>query len=128
MNLDACIAQAISSEFDILNALPEVHDLPLHELESYVEEYILTMHESLRSVIEDCGEQFILSQDAAGLCACCLDAGITVPSHMLINVCRAIIQQYIIAAECMLQTPDGQTIWWMKMNIDPKNILVETAV
>ncbi len=127
MTLDACIAQAISSEFDIIDALPEVQTLPLHEVEGYVQEYVLTMHETLRSVIEAEGEQFITSQDAAGLCTICQEAGISVPPTMLINVCRAIIEHYIIEAQCMLQTPDGQTVWWLKMNIDSAGVLTEMA-
>ena len=127
MALDACIAQAISSEFDILKALPEMQTLPLHELEGYVEQYILTMHESIRSVIETQGEQFIVTQDAAGLCVCCQEAGVSIPSETLIKVCRAIIKHYVIHAECMMNTPDGQTVWWMKINIDPADLLTEVA-
>src|SRR5687767_13060684 len=51
MTIDACIAHAIHSDLDIIEALPEVQDLPVEELESYVERFVLNVQESLHAVI-----------------------------------------------------------------------------
>ncbi|MCK5016367.1 MAG: hypothetical protein KAS32_04770, partial [Candidatus Peribacteraceae bacterium] len=76
MSIDACIAHAIHNDLDILEALPEVHDLPMEEMESYIEQYVSTMHETMRSAIVQFGNTFVRSKDAAGLCATCLQKGV----------------------------------------------------
>jgi len=65
MSIAACIAHAIHSDLDILEVLPEVHELPVEELEPYIEHYIVTVQESLLNVITEKGDSFIRSRDAA---------------------------------------------------------------
>src|SRR3989344_8150358 len=76
MSIDACIAHAIHSDLDILEALPEVHEIPVDDLEPYIERFVVNVQESLYSVIVDYGEPYLRSKDAAGLCATCLESGI----------------------------------------------------
>jgi len=56
MSIDACIAHAIHSDLDILEVLPEVKHMAVEELEPYIENYILTVQQSLRGVIVEKGE------------------------------------------------------------------------
>ncbi|MDD5623144.1 MAG: hypothetical protein PHI23_00345 [Candidatus Peribacteraceae bacterium] len=115
MSLDACIAHAIHSELDILEALPEVHDLPVEELEPYIEHYVLQVQNSMRSVIQEHGEPYIRSKDAAGLCATCLEAGLVLPPAMLLKMCQTIVQLISIDARFILDTDDGKSLYYVKL-------------
>ena len=117
MSIEACIAHAINSDLDILEALPEVHDLPVEELEPYIERYVVEIQSSLRTVIQSQGEQFMLSNDAAGLCATCLESGIELPPAMLLQMCRTILQLTSVEARFILDTEDGKSLYYMKMEV-----------
>src|SRR5438046_1485861 len=104
MTLDACIAHAIHSDLDILEALPEVPDIPLEQLEPYIEHYVLEIQQSLYSVITAQGEVYLRSKDAAGLCATCIDAGISLPPHLLLRMCQTILQLSELDAKFILDT------------------------
>ncbi|MBI3618755.1 hypothetical protein HY213_01830 [Candidatus Peregrinibacteria bacterium] len=117
MSIDACIAHAIHSDLDIIEALPEVHEIPMEELETYVERFVVTIQETLYAVIAKCGEPFIRCKDAAGLCATCLDAGISLPPHMLLKMCQTILQLSQLDAKFILDTEDGKSLYYVKMNV-----------
>ena len=117
MTIDACIAHAIHSDLDIVEALPEVHDIPVDELELYVEKYVLRIQESLYKAIIDHGEKFLRSKDAAGLCATCLEAGISIPPHMLLKMCQTIMHLSQIDAKFILDTDAGTSLYYVKMAI-----------
>ena len=115
MSIEACIAHAIHSDLDILEALPEVHDLPVEELETYIERYILQVQESLCSIIGEKGDPYLRSQDAAGLCATCLESGISLPATMLLKMCQTITELSTLDAKFILDTEDGTSLYYMKM-------------
>lgn len=117
MSIEACIAHAIHSDLDILEALPEVHDLPVEDLEPYIEKYVIEIQDSLRSVITNSGEPYIRSQDAAGLCATCLQSGIDLPAGMLLKMCQTILQLSTVEARFILDTEDGKSLYYMKMDL-----------
>ncbi|MDD4628170.1 MAG: hypothetical protein PHE68_02130 [Candidatus Peribacteraceae bacterium] len=117
MSIDACIAHAIHSDLDILEALPEVHDLPVEELEPYIEHYVVEVQNSMRNVIQDRGEPYIRCKDAAGLCATCLEAGLTLPPAMLLKMCQTIVQLTSIDARFILDTDDGKSLYYVKLAI-----------
>lgn len=115
MTIDACIAHAIHSDLDIIEALPEVHDLPVEDLEMYVEKYVLRIQESLYKVITKRGDTYIRSKDAAGLCATCLDAGVSLPPHMLLKMCQTIMNLSQMDAKFILDTEAGTSLYYVKM-------------
>lgn len=117
MSLDACIAHAIHSELDILEALPEVHEIPVEELEPYIEHYIVAIQDNLRTVILEQGERFLRSKDAAGLCATCLEAGVMLPPAMLLKMCQTIMKLLAIDARFILDTDDGKSLYYVKLSI-----------
>ncbi|MDA1209078.1 MAG: hypothetical protein O2904_03555 [bacterium] len=117
MSIDACIAHAIHSDLDILEALPEIHDLPVEDMENYIEQYVCTVHQDMRSVIVQFGDMFVQAKDAAGLCATCLDNGIVLPSHMLLKMCQTIIQMQELDAKFILDTEDGKSLYYMKLEL-----------
>ena len=117
MSIDACIAHAIHSDLDIVEALPEVADLPVEELESYVERFVLNVQEALYNVIADHGEPYLRSKDAAGLCATCLDAGVSLPPPMLLRMCQTIVGLLELDAKFILDTDEGKTLYYVKMAI-----------
>ncbi|MDO8648629.1 MAG: hypothetical protein Q7R81_02490 [Candidatus Peregrinibacteria bacterium] len=117
MSIDACIAHAIHSDLDILEALPEVHDIPLEELEPYIEHYVVQVQETLYNVIVDRGEPYLRSRDAAGLCATCLDSGISIPPHILLKMCQTIMQLSELDAKFILDTEEGKSLYYVKMAI-----------
>ena len=117
MSIDACIAHAIHSDLDVLEALPEVQELPVEELESYVERFVVTVQESLYRVIRDRGDKYIRSHDAAGLCATCLESGISLPPQMLLKMCRTILDLSEIDAKFILDTENGTSLYYMKMSL-----------
>ncbi len=117
MTIDACIAHAIQSDLDIFEALPEVDELPVEELETYVERFVLSTQESLYKVIISRGEKFLRSKDAAGLCATCLESGVNLPPHMLLKMCQTILNLSQIDAKFILDTEEGKSLYYVKMVI-----------
>ncbi len=117
MTIDACIAHAIHSDLDILEALPEVHDIPVDYLEPYIERFVVNVQEALYTVIVDYGEPYLRSRDAAGLCATCLEAGVSLPPTMLLRMCQTIMQLSELDAKFILDTEDGKSLYYVKMEI-----------
>jgi hypothetical protein len=115
MTLEACIAHAIHSDLDILEVLPEVHDLPVDHLESYIERFVVEVQESLYQVISQKGDPYLKSGDAAGLCATCLDSGVSLPPPMLLKMCQTIVQLNTIEARFILDTEDGKSLYYLKV-------------
>jgi hypothetical protein len=117
MNLEACIAHAIHSDLDILEALPEVHDLAVEELEPYVERFVTDVHQTILLAIKDNGEPYLRSKDAPGLCAIILQAGINLPPKMLLKMCRTILELSELEAQFILDTDNGASLYYMKMKV-----------
>ena len=117
MTIDACIAHAIRTDLDVLEAIPEVQELPMEEMETYVERFVLNVQESLYNVVLASGEPYIRSRDAAGLCATCLEAGVALPPHMLLRMCQTIMQLSTLDAKFILDTDDGKTLYYVKMTL-----------
>ncbi len=115
MSIETCIAHAIHKDLDIIEALPEVQDLPVEQLETYVERYVLQVQERLCTVIEAKGDTFLRAKDAAGLCAACLESGIGLPPRMMLRMCQTIVQLTTLDARFILDTPDGTTLYYVKM-------------
>jgi hypothetical protein len=115
MSIEACIAHAIRSDLDIMQALPEVVQIPVEDLEPYVERYVVNVQESLRNVIAERGEPYLRSRDAAGLCATCLEAGVSIPAAMLLKMCQTILQLSTLDARFILDTEDGKSLYYMKI-------------
>ena len=117
MSIEACIAHAIRSDLDIMEALPEVQEVPVEDLEPFVERYVVQVQESLKNIILERGEPFMRSSDAAGLCATCLEAGVTLPPAMLLKMCRTIMQLSALDARFILDTEDGKTLYYVKISL-----------
>ena len=117
MSIDACIAHAIHNDLDILEALPEIHDLPVEEMETYIEQYVCDVHQKMRHVIVEFGDGFVRSKDAAGLCATCLQQGVSLPAHLLLKMCQTIVQMSEIDARFILDTDEGKSLYYMKMKL-----------
>ena len=117
MTIDACIAHAIHSDLDIMEALPHVNDIPFEELETYLEKFVLRVQESLYNIIIDRGDRYIRSRDAAGLCATCIEAGVTLPPHMLLKMCQTIMQLSELDAKFILDTDDGKSLYYVRMSL-----------
>ena len=117
MSIDACIAHAIHQDLDVLEALPEIHELPMEEMEHYIEKFVNSMHQSIRQVVLAYGDAFIRSKDAAGLCATLLQHGVTLPAHMLLKMCQTIVQMSELDARFILDTEDGKSLYYMRMSV-----------
>ena len=115
MTIDACVAHAIHKDLDIVEALPEIQDLPVEQLEPYVERYVSEMHQSISSIISVKGEPFLRSNDPAGLCATCLESGVALPPRMLLRMCRTIIDLQTLDARFILDTDSGASLYFVKM-------------
>lgn len=117
MSIDACIAHAIHNDLDILDALPEIHDLPMEDMELYIEDYVCSIHQTLRQFVIQHGDPYIRSKDAAGMCAMLLNEGVTLPAHMLLKMCQTIVQLSELDAKFILDTEDGKSLYYMKMEV-----------
>lgn len=117
MSLEACIAHAIHNDLDILEVLPEIHELPVEDLEPYIEKYVLEVQDNLYRTIKQMGEPYLQSKDAAGLCATCLESGVVLPPHMLLKMCQTILQLMSVEARFILDTDDGGSLYYMKMQV-----------
>lgn len=118
MSIEVCIAHAIHKDLDILEAVPELSDLPMEHVEQYVERYVTQMHSTLADVIISQGEQYIRAKDAAGLCAKCLEEGICLPPQMLLKICQTIMQLQSIDARFILDTDEGATLYYAKLEVE----------
>lgn len=114
MSIETCIARAIQNDLDIVEALPEIHDLPMEQLEGFVEQYVCGIQEKLSTIIQEQGEPYLRSKDAAGLCAMCLNFGLTIPPRMLLRMCQTIVQLVQMRAELVLDTPEGSSLYYIK--------------
>ena len=65
MTIEACIAHAIHKDLDILEALPDVYEVPIEELEPHIDGYIQNLQQSLVKAIKTLGEPYIKAKDAA---------------------------------------------------------------
>ena len=117
MTLEACVAHAIHSDLDILEALPEVHDLAVEDLEPYVEDYVTKIHSKIYDSICSKGDPFLRAKDAAGLCATLLNEGVNIPAEMLLKMCSTILQLSELDARFILDTDSGASLYFVKMTI-----------
>ena len=118
MSIDACIAHAIHSDLDILEVLPELKNMPVEKLETYIERYVVNVQNTLRTIIVQKGDSYIRSKDAAGLCATCMESGVSIPAKMLLKMCQTVVQLSAIDARFILDTDDGTSLFYMKLDID----------
>lgn len=118
MNLEACIAHAIHSELDIIEALPEVQALPMEELEDYIEHYVTSIHNDIFDTVCTHGEDFIRCKDSAGLCATLQSNGVKLPPTMLLKMCQTIMELSQMDATFILDTDDGSSLYHVKMEVD----------
>lgn len=115
MSIETCIAHAIHKDLDVVEALPEIQDLPVEQLETYVEQYVIYVQEALCNVIRDKGEGYIRSKDAAGLCATIIDSGVSLPPKMLLRMCQTILHLTSLDAKFILDTDEGKSLYFVKM-------------
>lgn len=115
MSIEACIAHAIHKDLDIIEALPEVYDLPFEELEDHIESYIQKLQQDMVDAIRRLGEPYLKSKDAAGLCVTCLKAGVSLPPEMLLKMCHTILQLSSIDAKFIADTDEGASLYYVKM-------------
>jgi hypothetical protein len=112
MTIDEAINLAVTKDLDILEALPEVHDLRMDELEPYIEKYVIKVIEVISNTIDRQGKPYFIAGDAAGLCATLLQAGVHIPSTMLLKMCQTIIEASVWNAEYKGDAPDGNPVYY----------------
>lgn len=117
MSIETCIAHAIHKDLDIVEALPEIQDIPVEQLEPYVEEYVMRIQQTMYGIIRAKGESYLRAKDAAGLCAACLDSGVSLPPRMLLRMCQTILQLSTIDAKFILDTEDGKSLYFVKLTL-----------
>lgn len=123
MNLEACIAHAIHSNLDIIQAVPEVVELGVEELEPYIEQFVTEVHQSMYALIQDHGEPYIIAKDSAGLCATLQQFNIKLPGTMLLRMCQTIMELSTIDAQFILDTDEGACLYYAKMDVEVGDIV-----
>ena len=117
MSIEACIAHAIHKDLDIIEALPDVYELPVEQLENHIDSYIHNLQQSLVKTIKTLGEPYIKAKDAAGLCITCLRAGVSLPPEMMLKMCHTILQLNAIEARFIADNSEGASLYYMKLTI-----------
>jgi hypothetical protein len=117
MSIEACVAHAIHNDLDIVELLPDVHELPLEDLESYIENFIVDIQQSIVRAIRDLGDPYIRSKDSAGLCATLMKSGVTIPPSMLLKMCNTIMRLTEVDAQFIADTADGRSVYYMKLQV-----------
>lgn len=117
MTIEACIAHAIHKDLDILEALPDVYEMPIEDLEPHIDGYIQNLQQSLVKTIKTLGDPYIKAKDAAGLCITCLRAGVTLPPEMMLKMCHTILQLSAIEARFIADNNDGTSVYYMKLSL-----------
>jgi hypothetical protein len=117
MSIEACVAHAIHKDLDIIEALPDVYELPFERLEEHIDQYIRSLQQNLVKAISSLGEPYLKSKDAAGLCITCLRSGISLPAEMMLKMCQTILQLSSIDARFIADNADGASVYYMKINM-----------
>ena len=117
MTIEACIAHAIHKDLDILEALPDVYELPMESLENHIDSYIRNLQQTIVKAVKSLGEPYIRSKDAAGLCITCLRAGVTLPPEMMLKMCQTILQLSALDARFIAADNNGTSIYYMKLTL-----------
>ncbi len=118
MTIEACIAHAIHKDLDIIEALPEVYDLPMEQLEQHIDNYIRKLQQDLVHTIKSLGEPYLKAKDPAGLCITCLRAGVSLPPEMLLKMCHTILQLSAIEARFIADAENGAALYYMKLTVN----------
>jgi hypothetical protein len=122
MTIEACIAHAIHKDLDILEALPDVYELPMESLEHHIDSYIRNLQQTIVKAVKSLGEPYIRSKDAAGLCITCLRAGVTLPPEMMLKMCQTILQLSSIDARFIADTDAGTAVYYMKLTMSREEV------
>jgi hypothetical protein len=122
MTIEACIAHAIHKDLDIIEALPEVYDLPLEQLEEHIDNYIRNLQNSLVTTVKSLGEPYLKAKDPAGLCITCLRAGVSLPPEMMLKMCQTILQLSSIDARFIADTDAGTAVYYMKLTMSREEV------
>jgi hypothetical protein len=122
MTIEACIAHAIHKDLDIIEALPEVYDLPMEQLEEHIDGYIRKLQEDMVRTVKSLGEPYLRAKDPAGLCITCLRAGVTLPPEMMLKMCQTILQLSSIDARFIADTEEGTAIYYMKLTMPKEEV------
>ena len=117
MTIEACIAHAIHKDLDIIEALPEVYDLPVEQLEEHIDTYIRSLQDNLVRAVKTMGEPYLKAKDPAGLCITCLRAGVTLPPEMMLKMCNTILQLSSLDARFIADTEEGAALYYMKLTL-----------
>jgi hypothetical protein len=117
MSIEACIAHAIHKDLDILEALPDVYEVPVEDLEHQIDSYIQGLQQTLVKAIKTLGEPYIKAKDAAGLCITCLRAGVTLPPEMMLKMCQTILLLSALDARFIADDAEGTSVYYMKMTL-----------
>lgn len=117
MSIEACIAHAIHKDLDILEALPDVYEMPVEELEKQIDGYIQNLQQSMVRTIKTLGEPYIKSKDAAGLCITCMRSGVSLPPEMLLKMCQTIMELSALDARFIADNDEGVSVYYMKMEL-----------
>lgn len=117
MTIEACIAHAIHKDLDILEALPDVYELPMESLEHHIDSYIRNLQQTIVKAVKSLGEPYIRSKDAAGLCITCLRAGVTLPPEMMLKMCQTILQLSALDARFIADDNNGTSVYYMKLTL-----------
>lgn len=117
MSIEACIAHAIHKDLDILEALPDVYEMPVEELEQQIDGYIQALQQNLVQTIKALGEPYLKAKDAAGLCITCMRAGVALPPEMLLKMCQTILELSALDARFIADNAEGVSVYYMKMSL-----------
>ncbi len=117
MSIEACVAHALHRDLDVMEALPELADVPMEQLEPYVEQYVCYIQETLCTLLKERGDRYIRAQDAAGFCAACVEVGLNLPTRMMLRICQTILNLSTLDAKFILDTNQGSSLYFVKMSI-----------
>lgn len=117
MSIEACIAHAIHKDLDIMEAMPQVLEMPVEELEPCIDTYIHDLQQSIVKAVKALGEPYVKSRDAAGLCITCLRAGIDLPPEMMLKMCQTILTLSKMDARFIADDNNGTSIYYMKITL-----------
>ena len=117
MSIEACIAHAIHKDLDILEALPDVYEMPVEELEQRIDHYIQSLQQNMVQTVKALGEPYLKSKDAAGLCITCMRAGVALPPEMLLKMCHTILELSALDARFIADNNAGTSVYYMKMEL-----------
>lgn len=123
MDFSPLILSSLEEKLDVGEAFPIVHTMTPQTIELFMESMFIRLHKKILTVVKDGGEECINKRDVLGLALLVFREGVNLPSHMLFDICKDIVQKSQRVAKWICPTGNDMPgerggVYYCRMLID----------